>query len=170
MSRAAIGVLLVIGVLIISLHQPPAASRGTDMTRIPRVARRWPCSVGALVFLFPFYYMLIGSLQAEPDTSVAGRVPDRRADPATTTARSTSAINLGRSLVNSGIFTGGVILGTVVFGVLAGYALARLQFRGRGTVFAVDAAGAGHPVPAADDPALRDDRAQLRPGRLATSA
>jgi multiple sugar transport system permease protein len=39
-------------------------------------------------------------------------------------------------LVNSGIFTGGVILGTVVFGVLAGYALARLHFRGSGTLFA----------------------------------
>jgi multiple sugar transport system permease protein len=41
-----------------------------------------------------------------------------------------------QSLVNSGIFTGGVLLGTVVFGVLAGYALARLEFRGRGTLFA----------------------------------
>jgi multiple sugar transport system permease protein len=30
-----------------------------------------------------------------------------------------------------------VLLGTVVFGVLAGYALARLHFRGRGTLFAV---------------------------------
>ena len=42
-----------------------------------------------------------------------------------------------QSLLNSGIFTGGVLLGTVVFGVLAGYALARLHFRGRGTLFAV---------------------------------
>ena len=46
-------------------------------------------------------------------------------------------MNLVQSLVNSGIFTGGVILGTIVFGVLAGYALARLHFRGRGTLFAV---------------------------------
>jgi multiple sugar transport system permease protein len=46
------------------------------------------------------------------------------------------SINLLRTLANSGIFTGGVILATVVFGVLAGYALARLHFRGRGTVFA----------------------------------
>ena len=42
-----------------------------------------------------------------------------------------------QSLLNSAIFTGGVLLGTVVFGVLAGYALARLHFRGRGTLFAV---------------------------------
>jgi multiple sugar transport system permease protein len=91
--------------------------------------------LGAAVFLFPFYYMLIGSLQAEPDTSVRGAFPtggltlDNYAD-------INSRVNLARSLVNSGIFTGGVLLGTVLFGVLAGYALARLHFRGRGTLFA----------------------------------
>ena len=31
--------------------------------------------VGAFVFLFPFYYMLIGSLQGEPDPSVSGAFP-----------------------------------------------------------------------------------------------
>ena len=46
------------------------------------------------------------------------------------------AIYLGRTLVNSGIFTGGVLLCTVVFGLLAGYALAVLEFRGKGAVFA----------------------------------
>ncbi|MER7243935.1 carbohydrate ABC transporter permease [Kribbella sp. NPDC000426] len=90
---------------------------------------------GAFVFLFPFYYMLIGSLQAEPDPSVSGAFPN----PGNLTGHNYSEINksihLGRSLINSGIFTGGVILGTLVFGVLAGYALARLQFRGRGLVF-----------------------------------
>lgn len=91
--------------------------------------------VGAFVFLFPFYYMLIGSLQAEPDPSVGGAFPD----PSNLTGHNyveiNAAIHLGKSLLNSGIFTGGVILGTLVFGVLTGYALARLQFRGRGMVF-----------------------------------
>jgi multiple sugar transport system permease protein len=91
--------------------------------------------VGAFVFLFPFYYMLIGSLQSEPDPSVSGAFPH----PGNLTGHNYSeidkAIDLGRSLLNSGIFTGGVLLGTLVFGVLAGYALARLQFRGRGLVF-----------------------------------
>ena len=48
-----------------------------------------------------------------------------------------ASLNLGQSLLNSGIFTGGVLICTVVFGVLAGYALAMLHFRGRGTVFGV---------------------------------
>ncbi|MFI7436084.1 carbohydrate ABC transporter permease [Micromonospora haikouensis] len=91
---------------------------------------------GALVFLFPFYYMFVGSLQAEPDTSPAGAFPtsgltlDNYRD-------INARVDLLGSLVNSGIFTGGVIACTVVFGVLAGYALARLRFRGRGTLFAL---------------------------------
>ncbi len=91
--------------------------------------------VGAFVFLFPFYYMLIGSLQAEPDPSVTGAFPHPGNLTGKNYAEIDAAINLGRSLLNSGVFTGGVIIGTLVFGVLTGYALARLQFRGRGLVF-----------------------------------
>jgi multiple sugar transport system permease protein len=93
--------------------------------------------VGAFVFLFPFYYMLVGSLQTEPDSSVQGAFPSVGNLTLHNYVEINAAIDLGRSLLNSGIFTGGVILGTLVFGVLAGYALARLQFRGRGTVFSL---------------------------------
>jgi multiple sugar transport system permease protein len=115
----------------------------TSTTAVRRTGPRWPGLLryavlvgGALIFLFPFYYMLIGSLQSEPDTSVAGALP---ASGLTLHNYSdiNSRVDLVRSLVNSGIFTGGVILGTVVFGVLAGYALARLHFRGRNTLFAL---------------------------------
>ena len=83
---------------------------------------------GALLFLFPFYYMLIGSLQTEPDTGLARRAAEPgQPHAATTTAQIDGAINLGRTLINSGVFTGGVLLGTVVFGLLAGYALAVLR-------------------------------------------
>jgi multiple sugar transport system permease protein len=91
--------------------------------------------LGAFVFLFPFYYMLVGSLQESPDSSVSGAFPSPDNLTLHNYEEINKAISLGRSLLNSGIFTGGVILGTLVFGVLAGYALARLQFRGRSTVF-----------------------------------
>lgn len=106
------------------------------MSRWPTILRYGLLFLGALIFLFPFYYMLIGSLQSAPDTSVAGAFPtsgltlDNYAD-------INSRVDLLGSLANSGIFTGGVLLGTVVFGVLAGYALARLHFRGRGTLFVI---------------------------------
>lgn len=92
--------------------------------------------IGALAFLFPFYYMVIGSFQEHPDTTVGGILPtggwtlDNYSD-------INSRVHLWQSLLNSMIFTGGVMLGTVFFGVLAGYALARLHFRGRSTLFAV---------------------------------
>ncbi|MGH3332615.1 MAG: carbohydrate ABC transporter permease [Nocardioidaceae bacterium] len=92
--------------------------------------------LGAFVFIFPFYYMVVGSLQENPDTSLGGAVPSGGVT-LHNYAQINDRVNLLQSLVNSGIFTGGVILFTVVFGVLAGYALARLHFRGQGTLFAV---------------------------------
>jgi multiple sugar transport system permease protein len=102
--------------------------------------RSWPrmlsLVIGAVVFLFPFYYMIIGSLQPKSDPSIAGVIPLHGVTLHNYTQINAS-LGLLRSLVNSGIFTGGVILATVVFGVLAGYALARLHFRGNGSLFAL---------------------------------
>ncbi|WP_407938073.1 carbohydrate ABC transporter permease [Nakamurella panacisegetis] len=91
--------------------------------------------IGAVAFLFPFYYMIVGSLQKSPNTSVAGAFPNPSNLTFNNFAQINASINLWRSLVNSGIFTGGVLLCTMVFGVMTGYALAMLHFRGRGLVF-----------------------------------
>lgn len=107
------------------------------MTRGQNILRGVVLTVGAVAFLFPFYYMIIGSLQASPDSTPGGAFPN----PGNLTLENytdiNSRINLLRGLLNSGIFTGGVIIGTLVFGVLVGYALAQLQWRGRGVTFAL---------------------------------
>jgi multiple sugar transport system permease protein len=117
-----------------------AAEQATAIAPPTRRSRRrlWPLlglAVGALVFLFPFYYMVIGALQREPNPDLSGAFPN----PANLTLDNLRnidrAIDLPRTLLNSGIFTGGVLLSTMVLGLLAGYALARLEFRGRGMVF-----------------------------------
>ncbi len=109
---------------------PPAARPERSWVRLVLLA------VGAFAFLFPFYYMIIGSLQRDPEPGPGGAFPN----PANITLDNyesiNSSISLLRSLVNSGVFTGGVLLGTLVFGLLAGYALAVLEWRGRGAVFA----------------------------------
>ncbi len=91
--------------------------------------------IGAFAFLFPFYYMVVGALQREPNTDISGAFPN----PANLTLANFGDINarvdLARTLINSGIFTGGVLLATFVIGLLAGYALAQLEFRGRNVVF-----------------------------------
>jgi len=107
------------------------------MPRLVILVRTVVLAVGALVFLFPFYYMVMGSLQRDPDQSVAGTFPN----PANLTLDNyvtiNERLNLLQGVVNSGIFAAAVIVGTVFFGALAGYALSILQWRGRGAVFAL---------------------------------
>jgi multiple sugar transport system permease protein len=115
----------------------PRSPKTDGMSRGQNILRYVVLFVGALVFLFPFYYMVIGSLQTTPDPTVAGAFPN----PGNLTIENYAAINsridLLQGLANSGIFAGGVILCTVVFGVLVGYALAQLEWRGRGVTFAL---------------------------------
>jgi multiple sugar transport system permease protein len=120
---------------------PSGAAAPDDLPETePRAPRSWwrviVLLLGALVFLFPFYYMIIGSLQKTANTSLSGVLPIPGNITLHNYAQINAALSLGRALINSAIFTGGVLLGTLVFGVLAGYALAQLHFRGRGLVFA----------------------------------
>ena len=115
----------------------PPVSRGEPAGRMSwrRVPGLAALMLGALLFLFPFYYMVVGALQREPNTDISGAFPN----PANLTFANFADINaqvdLVRTLINSGIFTGGVLLATFFIGLLAGYALAQLDFRGRSVVF-----------------------------------
>ena len=110
-------------------------NKSPGLSRVQTTIRGVVLAAGAIVFLFPFFYMIIGSLQTKPDTSVSGAFPNLANLPLENYAAINSRIDLGSGLINSGIFTGGVVLFTVVFGVLVGYALAVLKWRGRGFTF-----------------------------------
>jgi multiple sugar transport system permease protein len=129
-------------VATVAQPQPPEVleERAQPIAPPSRRSRRrlWPLlglTVGALVFLFPFYYMVVGALQREPNSDLSGAFPNPGNLTLDNLRDINQAINLPRTLLNSGIFTGGVLLSTLVIGLLAGYALARLEFRGRGMVF-----------------------------------
>ncbi|WP_291042746.1 carbohydrate ABC transporter permease [Herbiconiux sp.] len=107
------------------------------MTKLGTTIRYIVLFVGAIVFLFPFYYMIVGSLQTETDPTIAGAFPNPANLSLDNYVNVNERIDLVSGLVNSGIFTGGVLLCTVVFGVLVGYALAMLQWRGRRATFAL---------------------------------
>ncbi len=91
-------------------------------------------TLAAIGFAFPFYFMIVGAFQESPTNS-----PDELFPTSGWTVDNfvaiDSRIDLLGSLLNSLIFTAGVLLGTVVFGLLAGYAIARLDFRGRGVIW-----------------------------------
>ncbi|KJL48055.1 L-arabinose transport system permease protein AraQ [Microbacterium hydrocarbonoxydans] len=101
---------------------------------LPRILSLIVLTVAAIGFAFPFYFMLVGAFQQNPTNSPSEVLPTSGWTIDNFTAID-SRIDLAGSLLNSLIFTAGVLLGTVVFGLLAGYAIARLDFRGRGVIW-----------------------------------
>ncbi|WP_284529168.1 carbohydrate ABC transporter permease [Microbacterium sp. T2.11-28] len=81
--------------------------------------------------------MVMGALQERRDTSLVGLLPLPGNLTLDNFAEINASIDLLRSLLNSFIMTAGVVACTLVFGLLVGYALAVLSFRGRGVVFAM---------------------------------
>lgn len=107
-----------------------------DGSRERHIARLLLLAAGALVFVFPFYYMLIGSLQEEPDTDIGGARPSLGNVTGANYSEINSSIDVFGSLQNSAIITVAVLASTIVLGLLAGYAMAVLHYRGRGVTFA----------------------------------
>ncbi|AKV86930.1 sugar ABC transporter permease [Microbacterium sp. 1.5R] len=101
---------------------------------LPRILSLILLTVAAIGFAFPFYFMLVGAFQENPTNSPSELFPTSGWTVDNFLAID-SRIDLAGSLLNSLIFTAGVLLGTVVFGLLAGYAIARLDFRGRGVIW-----------------------------------
>jgi multiple sugar transport system permease protein len=100
-----------------------------------RVAGFLALCLGAFLFIFPFYYMVVGALQAEPDPSISGAFPSPNELSLTNFQSINERVPLLRALFNSVVYTAGVIGGTLIIGILAGYALSRLRWRGRSLVF-----------------------------------
>jgi len=113
-----------------------ATATAVKTPRWARIASYTCLVVGAIAFLFPFYYMVVASLQERKDSTLHGIVPWPSNLSLDNFVAIDAAIDLGRSLLNSFVFTGGVVLCTLLFGVIAGYALATLAYRGRGVLFA----------------------------------
>jgi multiple sugar transport system permease protein len=92
--------------------------------------------IGALASIFPLYYMVVGSFQLKADSAFSGLIP-RPGNLGLTNYRDIDkAISLLPSLANSAIFTLGAVVLTIVIGLPAGYALARLRFPGKSAVAA----------------------------------
>ncbi len=93
-------------------------------------------TVFALAFIFPFWFMAVGAFQESPTSAPTDLLPTGGWT-LQNFADINSRLNLLRSLLNSLIFTLGVLAGTLTFGLVAGYSLSRLRWRGRGALFAI---------------------------------
>ena len=121
--------------------RPAAAAR-----RSVRIAAYTLLTLGVLLYLGPFVIQLATSFKTEADAAAAplSLIPapvDLSAWHTAFGGDPTLPVPLGRWFTNSFVVTISVTLGRLIFDSMAGYALARLRFRGRalvaGTVLAV---------------------------------
>ena len=90
---------------------------------------------GALIFMYPFIWMLSASLAPENELSKLTFLPSILT--INSYEKVIEKIPIFRALFNSLFVSLSVTLGVLVFGSMVGYALSRLQFRGRNLIFYV---------------------------------
>ncbi|MEJ3654651.1 carbohydrate ABC transporter permease [Actinomycetes bacterium KLBMP 9759] len=103
-------------------------------------AGRWTYGVliaTGLVFVGPFYYMIVAA--SRPMSEMAQTPPPLLPGPElwSNIVKATQQQNIGLALVNSLIVAGTITASTVLLCTLAGYAFAKMRFRGRSALFGV---------------------------------
>jgi multiple sugar transport system permease protein len=89
--------------------------------------------VGALIFLYPFIWMITASLTPENQIGNLTFIPTHLTF--SSYIQMLSKIPIGRAFLNSMIVSSTVTFGVLVFGSMVGYALSRLEFKGRDLIF-----------------------------------
>ena len=88
---------------------------------------------GALIFLYPFIWMVLASLSPENQIGNLTFIPSNLTFNCYT--QMLSKIPIGRSFLNSLLVSSAVTFGVLVFGSMVGYALSKLEFKGRNLIF-----------------------------------
>ena len=93
--------------------------------------------LAVLVSAFPFYWTIVAASRSNAELA---QVPPTLL-PGPNLMRNFEAVvkeaDIGKALVNSFIVSGSITLGTVLCSTLAGFAFAKLRFRGRGALLAL---------------------------------
>ena len=90
-------------------------------------------SIGALIFLYPFLWMVLASLSPENQIGNLTFLPTSLSFNAY--SQMISKIPIVRAFFNSIFVAFCVTAGVLVFGSMVGYALSRLEFKGRNLIF-----------------------------------
>ena len=127
---------------VLSPDRSPVRHRQPARRRIPlrrRPGRLVYLSLTALVFFsaFPFYYSVVVASQ---DDTVLGAMPPPLLPGGNLIAnveRAFGTVAMTRALVNSFLVAGTVTVSVVVFSTIAGFAFAKLTFRGRNALLLI---------------------------------
>lgn len=90
-------------------------------------------TISAIVFVYPFYWMLVASIAPENE------IGSLTLAPTSITLNSYSQmldkIPIGGAFINSLIVSSSITIGVLIFGSMIGYALSKLTFKGRDLIF-----------------------------------
>jgi ABC-type sugar transport system, permease component len=117
-------------------HVRPARRKGEVRALVRTFAGYAVLVFFSLVFLYPFVIQIANSFKTEPDAAASPISPIPSPVTLDGYEKIFQATDMPTWLGNSVLVTLSVTLGRIFFDSLAGYALARLRFRGRGPVFA----------------------------------
>ncbi|MFC2134705.1 carbohydrate ABC transporter permease [Bacteroidota bacterium] len=90
-------------------------------------------TMGALLFLYPFVWMISASLAPESELSGLTLFPSYLT--LNSYEQLFDKIPIGRAFINSMIVASSITIGVLVLGSMIGYALSRLEFKGRNLIF-----------------------------------
>lgn len=90
---------------------------------------------GALIAVFPFFWMVSTSLMTLGETINKQLLP--KAPQFVNFVEAWSTAKFGKYFINSVMITAGTLLGLLFTSILAGYAFGRIEFKGRDAIFAL---------------------------------
>ena len=89
--------------------------------------------LAALTFLYPFIWMVSASIS--PEKEIGGLILLPSYFTLDSYVQMMSKIPIGKAFINSMIVECSITIGVLIFGSIVGYALSKLEFKGRDTIF-----------------------------------
>lgn len=94
-------------------------------------------TVLAVIFIYPFFFMLTTSLKDSPEVFANVMAPFGAQLKFENYRVVLSTVNMGRYMVNTTIVTLSVVVGQILTSMMGGYAFARIKFPGRDLLFRI---------------------------------
>lgn len=98
-----------------------------------KALRYFALAIAALVFIYPFFWMIMATLKPEAEIGQLALIPSEFT--LQSYAKVFEKIPIIRAFANSLLVAICVVASVLLFGSMTGYALSRLQFRGRDALF-----------------------------------
>jgi len=131
-----------------------AREKPSGKARVGMIASYVGMALIVLYCILPFYWMIVSSLR-DPSQGRSTQFIPNPVSVQNFTGVFSGQNNFGRSLINSLIVSGTTTILTLLFGIVAAYALARLTFKGKGGVLWVIMACSMFPIVVLIPPLLK---------------